>query len=223
MNLNYFFDNIDMDRRQEVFGFKHHTRFGEIGWAYPVRGVAGVSRAVIYNVEEDFWYDMALPRTAAVFSDNGYLITSGAPLTPLAGDTGNYLWKHEVSIRQQWTPDSTGAESYITTPTISLAAFPPGMREDNQGGKLIDRWIELKRIEPDFIGVTGEVTALTVNVNSREYAQSTIVVGTAIPFDTTTGKIDVRVQGRNLSFTFTSSGAFEMGNILLSLGIGDSR
>lgn len=231
MNLNYFFDNIDMDRRQEVFAFKN-TRYGEIGWAYPVRGVAGVTMAVIYNKRENYWYDTPMPRTAALFSsENGYLITAGSPLTPLPGDTGNYLWKHEVEVFQNWYPDSLGGATQrldritatITTPTISLAAFPPGMREEAQGGRLINRWVELKSIEPDFIGVTGAPTGITVNVNVREYAQTPITVGATAIFTTTTGKVDIRAQGRNLSLTFVSNGAFEMGNTLLLLGIGDGR
>jgi hypothetical protein len=100
LNLNYFFDNIDMERRQQVFGVKN-TKYGEIWWFYPVKGTPGAnSRAVVYNKRENFWYDTAISRTAGVFSsDFGFMSTYGRSLTN-ALNTNNYLFKHEVGTNE---------------------------------------------------------------------------------------------------------------------------
>lgn len=234
INLNYFFDNIDMDRRQQVFGFRN-AKFGEIWWIYPVKNAFGGlnSRAIVYNKRENFWYDTEIFRTAGMFSgENGYVITSGAPITPLEGDTGNYIWKHEVATLQNWFPASLGTDtrrndpitSYIITPPVSFVAFPPRGREGSPGSPIINRWIELTRIEPDFVGpTTGAPSQLTVSVSTKEYAQSQPMVSTPIEFTSITPKIDLRIQGRNMNFIFSSTDEFEMGNIMLLFSVGDAR
>ena len=63
MNLNWFFDNLNYDQRQLVWGMKI-TRFGEIHWFYPHGDVAYCNRSVIYNVREQIWYDNELARSA---------------------------------------------------------------------------------------------------------------------------------------------------------------
>jgi hypothetical protein len=225
LNLNYFFDNIDMARRQQVFGVKN-TKYGEIWWFYPVIGGAGAnSRAVVYNKRENFWYDTAISRTAGVFSsDFGFMSTYGEPI--VAGSTPQLLWKHEVGVVQEGI--SGGAlstvviPSYFTTPIFSWVAFPPKVGRTAYSSQLINRWIDLQRIEPDFI-TGGVASAFQVVANTREYAQSPITSSVPVVFGNTTTKVDMRVQGRNMSLTFSSTGPFEVGQIMLLLGIGDGR
>jgi hypothetical protein len=88
--------------------------------------------------------------------------------------------------------------------------------------QLINRWIDLQRIEPDFI-TGGVASAFQVVANTREYAQSRITSSVPVVFGNTTTKVDMRVQGRNMSLTFSSTGPFEVGQIMLLLGIGDGR
>lgn len=60
MNLNFFFDNLNMEQRQKVFATKV-PRFGEIWWCFPFGDSEEPNHAVIYNVRENTWYDTPLP------------------------------------------------------------------------------------------------------------------------------------------------------------------
>lgn len=225
LNLNYFYDNIDMDRRQHVFGVKN-TKYGEIWWFYPVKNVPGAnSRAVVYNKRENFWYDTAISRTAGVFSsDFGFMSTYGRFLVQDAGD--NNIWKHEVGVVEDAAAGGGRSiapiPSFFTTPIFSWVAFPPKLGKAANSSQLINRWIDLQRIEPDFIPGNG-VSTFQVIASTREYAQSPIVNSPQVVFDSTTIKVDMRVQGRNMSLTFSSNDVFEVGQIMLLLGIGDGR
>ena len=239
MSLNYFYDNVDMNYRQKVFGVKN-PRYGEIWWFYPEKGqdpnaVGGVrnTRALIYNKNENSWYDTAISRDCGVFSEDfGFMATYGRILT-LPNDLGTYLWKHELPTCTEdiTIPGPVRSQlpipSFFKTPTFSFAAFNP----TNQPG--IDRWTELKRIEPDF-KITGVNTAsenLTFTINTKQYAESVEVIGNPIVI---TGGIDtdnlvkndLAIQGRHITFTFniTGQGAMvEVGNILLLISIGDGK
>lgn len=226
LNLNYFYDNIDMDRRQQVFGVKN-TKYGEIWWFYPVKNVLGAnSRAVVYNKRENFWYDTAISRTAGVFSsDFGFMSTYGKFLVQ-GGDEDN-IWKHEVGVIEDAAAGGARSvapiPSFFTTPIFSWVAFPPKVSKASYvSSQLINRWTDLQRIEPDFIPGNGRST-LQVRVNTREYAQSPIIVGDPVEFYSNTLKVDMRAQGRNMSLTFSSNDVFEVGQIMLLLGIGDGR
>jgi hypothetical protein len=229
LNLNYFYDNIDMDRRQQVFGVKN-TKYGEIWWFYPVKGIPGAnSRAIVYNKRENTWYDTNISRTAGVFSaDFGFMGSYGRFLTDEQDPAETNLWKHEVSDQQDAIRANNRIISPIvssfTTPVISWVAFPPKIGKGAKPSQLINRWIDLQRIEPDFVnlGNPGGID-FSVIVNTQEYAQSDIVSSQPQVFTNTTPKLDMRVQGRNMSLTFISEDGFEVGEIILLLGVGDAR
>lgn len=60
INLNFFFDNVNMSQRQKVFAMKV-PRFGEIWWCFPFGTSTEPNHAIVYNVRENTWYDTALP------------------------------------------------------------------------------------------------------------------------------------------------------------------
>ena len=69
LNLNFFFDNLNMSQRQKVFAVKV-PRYGEIWWCFPKGTSTEPNHAVIYNVRENTWYDTPLPnggRGAGIF------------------------------------------------------------------------------------------------------------------------------------------------------------
>jgi hypothetical protein len=66
-NLDWFFDNLNYAQRQKVHVTKV-PRFGEIWWFFPKDDAVECTHAVIYNVRENFWYDVELGRSAASFS-----------------------------------------------------------------------------------------------------------------------------------------------------------
>lgn len=226
MNLNYFYDNIDMERRQQVFGVKN-TKYGEIWWFYPVKGVLGDnSRAIVYNKRENFWYDTAISRTAGVFSpDFGFMSTYGKFLVNDFGE--NNLWRHEVGVIENGfsggADSRTPIPSSFTTPIFSWVAFPPKPNRGSMPSQFINRWVDLQRIEPDFVTANGVPDRFEVLVNTQEYAQSPVVTSAPVQFARDTDKLDMRVQGRNMSLTFRSIDNFEVGHIILLLGMGDAR
>lgn len=243
MNLNYFFENIDMDNRQLVHGVKN-TQYGEIWWFYPEKGQAinGINtRAIIYNVRENSWYDTAINRDAAYYSEDfGFMATYGAsltaPITPLA------LYRHEYETFITPTLRNIGInelipspnqqnitvaiDSNVTTPTISWAAFNPMKQLTG-----VDRWMYLITIEPDFILMPAD-TDMNVTINTKQYAQDFPISVGPFPINTpNTGpnddpldaKVDTATQGRLITLTFASSTNFEMGHIMLLIGIGDGQ
>lgn len=226
MNLNYFFNNVDINHRQKVFGVKN-TKYGEIWWFYPTKGQGNSvqnTRALIYNKRENSWYDTAINRDSGVFcEDLGFMCTFGKSL--IDPDDYLYVWRHETGVDQVWFPVGPGGEteqtasitSSFTTPTFSWAAFNPLKQQTG-----INRWVELNRIEPDFLMDNNE-DEMEVVVNTKEYAQSVKVTSAPQAFKRTTGKLDMNIQGRHMNFTFSSNKNFEMGYTMMLLGIGDGN
>lgn len=231
LNQNYFFDNLDLARRQQVFGVKN-AKYGEIWWFYPVKDVPGNSRAIVYNKRENYWYDTNISREAGTFSNNfGFMATWGQPINTTL-DNQNYLWRHEFNTRtnqpQQVRVVDGNAQpsepitSSFTLPIFSWVAFPPKLSKASQPSQLVNRWVDLQRVEPDF-AYTANPSNFQLVVTTREYAQSVPVNSAAINFDSNTEKLDMRIQGRNMALTFSSSDNFEVGQIMLLLGLGDAR
>lgn len=63
MNLNFFFDNVNMTHRNKIWAYKV-PRFGEIWWVFPFGESTECNHAVIYNIKEKTWYDTPLVRSA---------------------------------------------------------------------------------------------------------------------------------------------------------------
>jgi hypothetical protein len=253
LNLNYFFNNLDMNYRQQVFGVKN-IRYGEIWWFYPeILGTPGRpnvpvgqnTRALIYNVRENSWYDTAISRNCGVHYDaGGFMATYGKPLTNVLG-TRNYLFRHEYETYGQFPPvryaiyeryvDPTGfatlthIPSTFTTPTFSWANFNPVKQLTG-----INRWMYLITIEPDFTlmpTLAQGGTDMTVVINTRQYAQdfplSSPPFAIPVPLitgqDPLLGKVDTAWQGRYLTLTFATTENFEMGQTMLQIGMGDGQ
>jgi hypothetical protein len=230
-NLNYFYSNLDMNKRQLVFGFVK-KEFSEIWWAYPEIAnqgdpTIGCTRAIVYNKKKNFWYDTPFQMDCAFnFKELGITFAYG-PLQ-VGADAFKYIWALERGINQAVVPGAGGEEvstpipSSFTTPIFSFAspfnpARPPGTR-----GQPIDRWIELIRIEPDFV-MDRDADQMQVRINTKNYAQSPTITSAAYTFTRTTEKEDMREQGRQMSLTFSSTANFEMGNVQLHVSIGDGK
>lgn len=253
MNLNYFYNNLDMSRRQQVVGVKN-TQYGEIWWFYPERMNAPNrdpnipegenSRAIIYNIRENAWYDTIISRSAAIYSEDfGFMASYGYPLSaPENGNTA--LFRHEYEyltvnpneitenfILSDGTEKKVAIPSFFTTPVFSWAAFNPMKQLTGS-----DRWMLLVTIEPDFILLPANPD-LKVIINTKQYAQNIaissdnfdvpplqVLQGPISPNDILDCKIDTCFQGRHMTLTFTSNlSNFEMGHVMLSLGLGDGK
>jgi hypothetical protein len=136
MNLNFFFDNLNLSQRNKVFALKV-PRYGEIWWCFPFGDSPEPNHAVIYNVRENTWYDTPLPnggRGAGIFPTvfqkpimtgiepqnavaiNISVVSGGSGYT--AGDT---LWVQggDVIIPAEITVDTVGGGGAILTASLS--------------------------------------------------------------------------------------------------------
>jgi hypothetical protein len=214
LNLNYFFDNLNFAQRQKVWAMKV-PRFGEIWWFYPSGSSVDCDRAVIFNVRENTWYDTALSRSSGHFAQVFHypIMTS-----PDATSGKVQAWMHEIGYDEVVGSDVRAIESYFTTADISWCAQGPA--QDQWMGQ--DRWVQLMRVEPDF----NQIGDMTVNVQGHKYARSAPLVELTNTFSPTTEKIDLKTQQRQLRLTFTSNtvgGFYEMGQTMLTVGVGDGR
>lgn len=99
--------------------------------------------------------------------------------------------------------------------------YPTGGAQQNQI-KGLNRWTRLIRVEPDFL-MDGE---MTLEVIGREFAQTPDTMSAPFTFDSSTDKIDMREQRRQIRLRFTSNtvnGNYEMGRIILHTEPGDVR
>ena len=222
-----------MSKRQRVFGVKNVSR-NEIWWFYPEKGKdanVGCTRAVIYNVVDNTWYDTGIERAAGYFDNTGgNMYTVGKNLSPYEGDNNSYYWEHEVgnyqvNLYKEVEEQVKAIPSFFTTPIISYATFNP---QKQVAG--IDYNIGIERIEPNIVGT--KKIKMTVSINTYEYPVSTPV--TATYNLTEDGELEniirpaiiTRKQGRNINFTFKSEGigsGYQMGTTFVLAEIDDGR
>jgi hypothetical protein len=150
--------------------------------------------------------------TASIPGGSGFQLT----VTSVASLTS--LWQHEIGTDAVQGVTNLAIESYFETNDlgwVSGGPSNPAMVGDN-------RWLDVERVEPDFI-LSGSMAMTLV---SRPYAQSADVTSQEYVFNSTTGKIDLRQQGRIARLRFTSNtsgGDYQLGRILIHGYPGDVR
>jgi hypothetical protein len=219
LNQNYFFDNVNMVQRQKVWATKV-PRYGEIWWFYPKGDATECTDAIIYNVREKTWYDageaLGARRSAGVFSEV-------FPKPLWAGndvnDEGTYtLWQHETGYDDINLTAVTAIESFFETNSIGTMGGLVGS-QSQPGDNL---WTRLERVEPDFV----QTGTMSVIVTGEGYADDTTVESEPYPFTSSTLKIDMREQRREMRLRFISNeagGTYQTGRVLLSMATGDTR
>jgi len=219
LNQNYFFDNVNMVQRQKVWATKV-PRYGEIWWFYPKGDATECTDAIIYNVREKTWYDageaLGARRSAGVFSEV-------FPKPLWAGNNvnneGTYtLWQHETGYDDINLTAVTAIESFFETNSIGTMGGLVGS-QPQPGDNL---WTRLERIEPDFV----QTGTMSVIVTGEGYADDTTVESEPYPFTSSTLKIDMREQRREMRLRFISNeagGTYQTGRIMLSMTTGDTR
>jgi hypothetical protein len=242
MNLNYFFDGLNMEQRQRVFAVKI-PRYGEIWWCYPRGDAIEPSHAIIYNVRENTWYDCELPnggRSAGAFASifpqplmtgvvpsvgvenirvteaNDVRITqdSNTRVTEDSEIDQYRLWVHEVGTDEIDGIDLQPVFSFFETGDLSL----PVMSQENKA-------LQVLMLEPDFVQsgdltvqVTGRANARSPEVSTEEHI---IYETPPTPQDQV---IYFKTQRRELRFRFASNaigGDYQMGLVLAHVQPGD--
>ena len=153
-------------------------------------------------------------------------ITCSVPfnVTPVVGGLvyniqGGYpIWQHEFGLNKISSFGETAVESDFTTCDISWVGGTPS--QDTASG--LNRRMHIRRVEPDFVQA-GDMTLSTLG---NKFARGETEQSTDFIFGPNTGKIDMRVEHRELRLKFSTSaidGNYEMGRVLITAEPGDER
>lgn len=170
-------------------------------------------------------FDFTAPVTATN-PEGVTLITVAQEFDPLlvAGNLVYYLeggyplWQHEFGANRVTFNEELAITSSITTCDISWVGGIPS--QDTATG--VNRRMHLRRVEPDFVqtGIMG------MTILGRKFARGEVENSGPFYFDPDTGKIDLRVEHREIRLKFESNvldGNFEMGRLLITAEYGDER
>lgn len=126
--------------------------------------------------------------------------------------------RHEYGTDYINNQQVTAIESYFETNDLGWVSGGPSQPSPVGDNK----WLRLERVEPDFL-IDGEMDLV---VTGRPYAQSDDYESDPYVFDSSTTKIDMKEQRRELRLRFTSNvvgGDYQTGRIILSADLGDVR
>ena len=132
---------------------------------------------------------------------------------------GGYpLWQHEFGTNAITFNQEFAITSSITTCDISWVGGIPS--QDSATG--VNRRMHLRRIEPDFV----QSGTMAMTILGRKFARGETETSGPFYFDPETGKIDLRVEHREVRLKFESNvldGDFQMGRLLITAEYGDER
>lgn len=145
-------------------------------------------------------------------------------LTPAVGQLvylleGGYgLWQHEFGLNKIGFNQESSILSSVTTCDISWVGGSPS--GDTATG--VNRRMHLRRIEPDFVQ-NGD---MSLSILGRKFARGEEEISGPFVFGQNDGKIDMRVEHREMRLKFESNvlnGNYEMGRLLITTEYGDER
>jgi hypothetical protein len=131
---------------------------------------------------------------------------------------GYALWQQEYGLNKISFSGETSILSSFTTCDISWVGGTPS--QDAASG--INRRMHLRRVEPDFV----QGGSMTLEILGRKFARGDTTTSDPFTFGPDTGKIDMRVEHREIALKFVSDsidGNYEMGRILITAETGDER
>ena len=208
MNLDYFYDNVNMTYSQKVFAFVV-PKYGEIWWCYPRGTNTECSHAVIYNVRENTWYDTELPTHlySGVYSQ-----FYGRPLT--IGESQIYL--HETGYDFISSGVVYAMKSYFESNDISFSV----QKQQNVA-------IRCATIEPDFVQI-GDIKVVVKGQNTpkdtpTETQKFTIKQYPETKYDQV---VQIKSQSKYMRLRFESNvlgGYYYMGQTMVHYDTGTSR
>jgi hypothetical protein len=175
----------------------------------------------VYTISAStFIYSGSVPLPGVTLVTLTENISPAEPVGSLVyGVTGGYaLWQHEFGLNAVSYNAETAVTSSFTTCDISWVGGTPS--QDTAQGP--NRRMHLRRIEPDFVQ-EGE---LNLTILGRKFARGSAEQNGPYPFDPDTGKIDLRVEHREIRLKFESNvvgGNYEMGRLLITAEYGDER
>jgi hypothetical protein len=237
MSQQFFHENIDYSKASKVFAVKYPTRH-EIWWFYPTNDSAGECKnAIIYNVQDDVWYNTKIDAQSSTIDSNGDFLIYGLPVStvPPIDRISNVrgFWKmdelnnYQLDKRAVQTRDNPiKIDSYFVTPWVSYATF--NNFKQPVGAK---KFMQVKQIEPNF-AITQtrddlDSSKMYVEILSKNFANSQTITSDKITFKKTDEYITIsNFQARNIAFKFGREDmdvAFKAGVTFFEADEGDSQ
>jgi hypothetical protein len=197
----YIFDNIDPNQYLQVT-CGTNEQFNEVWWFYTsVNSTNGLNDSyAVYNYDQDIWYYGSLCRTA--------WLQNGLFQYPVGATGYNTLVYHENGNNNNETGTPNPMNTYITSSEFDI---------QDGSGTVSYIW----RILPDFTFEGSTATSPQVsmsfypmlNAGSGYYTPQSVgnvsggnITNTAkYPIQQFTGQVNVRVRGRQIFFTISSS------------------
>ena len=157
-------------------------------------------------------YTVADVLSAAIPAGSNFAITVDSLMSFVS------LWQNEIGTDAVQGATALAIESYFETNDLGWVSGGPS--QPSPVGE--NRWLRLERVEPDFVQ-SGE---MELYVTGNSFATSTDETTGPYTFDSSTLKIDMREQRRELRLKFVSNvagGDYQLGKVILDADIGDVR
>jgi hypothetical protein len=189
----YIYDDINLGQQAQFFSGTSEG-FNEVWWFYCSSSSTTIDKYVVYNYAEDVWYYGTLARTAWMDSK---LIQN-----PIAATYNNNIVYHEYGMDDNTTGTALPIDSYITSSEFDIG-------DGHQFGFI---W----RLVPDitFLGSSSTAPQVTMTLLPLQSSGSgynnpaseggvnfgSVTQGVAVPVETFTQYVYVRVRGRQMAF-----------------------
>jgi len=204
--LRYIYNDINIQQSQQVFGSTNEG-FNEVWWFYCSANSVGdkVDRYVVYNYLEDNWYYGSMERTA--------WLDTGLRNHPLAATYSNNIVEHENGVDDGVSSPTTAITAFITSAQFDIGdghnmAFVWRMLPDltfngSTAGTVPELTMQLLPLQNSGSGYNNPKSVGGINANASELVAATQTY--PIDLDTYNGQIYIRIRGRQMAMTITSS------------------
>lgn len=174
MNCNYFFDNLNYAQRNKVWGTKI-ARFGEIWWFYPRGSDTECHNAIIFNYNENTWYDAICSRSA------GHSVQMYQKPVWAGDEDTQSTTALPIGVIQATSVDSTGADVHLTftalNPAVAATQKVSGHANIASTAAVTGISATQATINPVTTGVVPAGTAITFTSMTTAFTQGMTVTG----------------------------------------------
>tara|TARA_R110000868_G_scaffold232562_1_gene486080 strand:+ start:3847 stop:5439 length:1593 start_codon:yes stop_codon:yes gene_type:complete len=218
MNRHWFFNNVNFEQRNKIFGYVN-SRYDEIIWYYPTRDSTENNAFIAYNYVGRFWFDSLNGRSTGVSANVlPFPLLADSQSTAITTRRGveNYylLWQHEIGSDKDISGKLTPILSNYTHHITDICSQP-----DSQ-----NRLIRNRRVEPNF-SMIGNMDLWFINMMwAADYINGNAIIDGPYPFNSFTQFVDMASQGRQVALKFQSNelgGFFQGGKTLFDWEVGD--
>jgi len=190
---DYVFTSFNNEQNEKIAA-GHNSSFGEVWWFYPSENSSTIDRYVVYNYQQQIWYNGSMVRTA--WEDRG------VHRNPIAAGTDGYLYYHE-----------DGFDDGSTSPSSAITANIESSQIDMGDG---EQFTLVRRLIPDITFRDSEANPpsadFTVKVrdfpgsNYSESVSGTTERSATTPVEQFTTQTHLRLRGRSFALKVESTG-----------------